>query len=946
MTSTKLSALLTLFVLLLLGATLPLTAAMQSASHQNEPVATPAGDQPEIVGGHDAEPGAWPWIVAVLKSGISDPYQAQFCGGALVAPTWVLTAGHCVQGLTASDLDVLLGAYKLSNGGDRISVIEIVRHPNFNNSTLDSDLALLHLARASTQPTVTLVPQGDATLTAPGVNATVIGWGDMRLNGQQGTYADVLQEVTVPIVSNQVCNAPGSYNGQITGNMMCAGYAQGGKDACQGDSGGPLVVPDASGTGWLQAGIVSWGFDCAKPNYYGVYTRLSNFTTWIATQTGQQSTPTATTAAPTPTPTATDTPTPSTTTPPSSPTATPTPTQTSTPTPTPSPTPTPTIPPISDVRFANIRDASFSVSWLTEDVVTGTVQVSISPPNGVRSGRVWRSAAGQAHLVTVTGLLPETTYYVTVMAGEEINDNHGRGFRVTTGPTLTLPSSDNVYGVVRKGDGSPADGCVVLANLVNRNVSGSPGQSALLAAQTDSAGNWTINLGNARTEALDAPFVYSDTGDWLSLLVQCSPTSQTTATVDTGADTPVADMQLRTLSRTFQLLDAGWNLIAFPATPLRPYTASRLCEELDRNTAEAPAEIVRWLNGGWDGYVCGVAANDFELVTSVAYFVRNQLPTFWAPAGDPIPASSTPDLVVGDGWNAVNGVTQLPGFASDLCGGVAPPANAQEVNRWWASGWDGHVCGHTFNDFGLVSAQGYFLKASIPPRDRSSGPTLPRLSQEELGGVRGLTVANLRDTSATIIWKTDQPSTGQVNVYSGGSLVVTAYDVRGAQHLDRLHFAVLPHLTPATSYEFDVTSAVSGRRVAAAQGAFTTLHVPTSVPRSRTAYGRILQSDGASPLAGGVLLAYVVDEDGAGSAGRSLLMAALLDDEGYWTINLGNARESGGDPFESGQADMLELAVETADGVALSRGLSVADTYPAPTLQADAQRIYLPQVMQ
>jgi secreted trypsin-like serine protease len=57
--------------------------------------------------------------------------------------------------------------------------------------------------------------------------------------------------------------------------MICAGYAQGGKDSCSGDSGGPLMVPD--GQGWMQAGIVSWGDGCAEPNKYGVYTRAVNF---------------------------------------------------------------------------------------------------------------------------------------------------------------------------------------------------------------------------------------------------------------------------------------------------------------------------------------------------------------------------------------------------------------------------------------------------------------------------------------------------------------------------------------------------------------------------------------------------------------------------------------------------------------------------------------------
>ena len=47
-----------------------------------------------VVGGSEVKPGTWPWMVSL--HGGSD--QKFFCGGTVINPSWVLTAGHCVGG--------------------------------------------------------------------------------------------------------------------------------------------------------------------------------------------------------------------------------------------------------------------------------------------------------------------------------------------------------------------------------------------------------------------------------------------------------------------------------------------------------------------------------------------------------------------------------------------------------------------------------------------------------------------------------------------------------------------------------------------------------------------------------------------------------------------------------------------------------------------------------
>lgn len=293
---------------------------------------TPAERDMDIVGGQPAEPGEWPWQASIQAG----PY---LCGGALLTREWVITAAHCLFDndgvlLTADRIHVLLGDYDRSQveaSEQYLAVIQVVTHEAFNDWTNDNDLALLQLATpvvlndviATVRPVLT---NQQETLTAVGVLATVTGWG---VTTEGGNGAVQLMEVEVPIVDNATCNL--SY-GIITDNMLCAGYAEGGKDSCQGDSGGPLVVRD--GNGWRLAGIVSFGHGCARPNFYGAYTRITRYISWLQEHTGIRTVPD-------PTETPTETPVPSVT-PPISVTVTPAVTATVEPTVTPTPTPSTT----------------------------------------------------------------------------------------------------------------------------------------------------------------------------------------------------------------------------------------------------------------------------------------------------------------------------------------------------------------------------------------------------------------------------------------------------------------------------------------------------------------------------------------------------------------------------------------------------------------------------
>ena len=65
----------------------------------------------------------------------------------------------------------------------------------------------------------------------------------------------------------------------VTDSMICGGYPEGGKDSCQGDSGGPFVCQ--SGNSAILTGVVSFGYECASPGFYGVYARVTKILDWI-----------------------------------------------------------------------------------------------------------------------------------------------------------------------------------------------------------------------------------------------------------------------------------------------------------------------------------------------------------------------------------------------------------------------------------------------------------------------------------------------------------------------------------------------------------------------------------------------------------------------------------------------------------------------------------------
>ncbi|XP_030383359.1 trypsin-1 [Scaptodrosophila lebanonensis] len=226
-----------------------------------------------IVGGHRINITDAPHQVSLQTS-------SHICGGSIIDKQWILTAAHCTYGKTADRLRIRLGSSEASHHGELLRVKKIVQHEKFNYTNVDYDFSLLELEHEiefdATKKAIML--PNDSQMFLDGEVCFVSGWGNTQTILES---RDWLRQVEVPLVNQQLCSEKYKQYGGVTERMICAGFLEGGKDACQGDSGGPMV--NEAG---VLVGVVSWGYGCAKPDFPGVYARVTYARDWIKEHSG------------------------------------------------------------------------------------------------------------------------------------------------------------------------------------------------------------------------------------------------------------------------------------------------------------------------------------------------------------------------------------------------------------------------------------------------------------------------------------------------------------------------------------------------------------------------------------------------------------------------------------------------------------------------------------
>ncbi|HEX5118282.1 MAG TPA: trypsin-like serine protease [Pseudonocardiaceae bacterium] len=199
------------------------------------PIATPTPaptptpqSSPRIIGGQNAGDAPWAAQVSWNDTGFA-------CSGTVIAPQWVLTAGHCAN---SDGMSVLIGSPQLGQGtADKV-----------DNATVDpnGDLALLHLADPVQ---TTFAALADQDPKAGDINE-IYGWGMTSTNSGP---AQQLKMAKVKVTSVSCQDAVG-------GKAICSSAITGA--AFHGDSGGPEM---ANG---VEVGVCSTGDEQDRTQEY------------------------------------------------------------------------------------------------------------------------------------------------------------------------------------------------------------------------------------------------------------------------------------------------------------------------------------------------------------------------------------------------------------------------------------------------------------------------------------------------------------------------------------------------------------------------------------------------------------------------------------------------------------------------------------------------------
>ncbi|XP_046820253.1 chymotrypsin-2-like [Vespa crabro] len=221
---------------------------------------------PKIVGGSAAEEGQFPHQASLRIK------KKHFCGGSILNKRWILTAAHCLAGLDASRIAIVLGTNTLDKGGNLYQANMTIAHEEYNPRKIKNDIGLIKVDK-DIEFTDKIKPINLPTENYKKIDSyvTLSGWGR---TSYPGNSPNELQHIKLKVIDQKKCATMVIIAGIPVSDTNICTLNQYGEGACHGDSGGPLIDGDE------QVGVVSWGIPCAK-NRPDVFTRVFSYLDWI-----------------------------------------------------------------------------------------------------------------------------------------------------------------------------------------------------------------------------------------------------------------------------------------------------------------------------------------------------------------------------------------------------------------------------------------------------------------------------------------------------------------------------------------------------------------------------------------------------------------------------------------------------------------------------------------
>lgn len=205
-----------------------------------------------------------PQVVLILMEVNGAP--AYRCSGTLIAPTFVLTAGHCASNFPGvefsgmrvfTESDVQAGRGTTNNyplgGGASVEAIRFAAHPNYpTGSFVLNDVGMIELASPLPGPYASLAAVGslDGLQRGRQTRFTSVGYG-LQLVNPVMLEANLIRMVAYPqLIQIDTPGFTGDFSMLLSNNAATGG-------TCFGDSGGPNFLGDSL----VVAGVTSYGIN-------------------------------------------------------------------------------------------------------------------------------------------------------------------------------------------------------------------------------------------------------------------------------------------------------------------------------------------------------------------------------------------------------------------------------------------------------------------------------------------------------------------------------------------------------------------------------------------------------------------------------------------------------------------------------------------------------------